>query len=118
MSAPPAPSFGSAETRSAGTTPAQLSVNGTVFTVPSGFIAVLTSLLLTNTTNGTIQVTAYNLRNGTPVNMIVNLTLLTGSSEDLIDNKIVLLPGDAIFVSSTVAASLDALMSYTLIPQS
>jgi hypothetical protein len=114
-----ATTFTAAEARGVGTTLVQLSQNGTNYAVANNAVNILLSLLVANTDpDDTILVTVQIMRNGTPINLIANMPLPPGSSEDLIDQKMILISGDYVVVKSNTVASLDVSMSMVNITSS
>jgi hypothetical protein len=104
--------FKSAEARSVGASATQLAVNGAPYSVATGVVNILVGLNVANTDPANaIAVDAYVLRNGAPIYLVRNMTLPVGSAEGLADEKTVLLPGDAVYVRSSIASSLDAVLS-------
>ena len=85
----------------------------TVYTVPSTTTAIIVGLNLANIANAMIAVDVQvNKSTGDDVYIAKSVPIPTGGSLELMTgNKYVLETGDAITVSSTVANSLDSILS-------
>jgi hypothetical protein len=96
--------------RSVGTTPDNLGS----YTVGGGTTSIVIGLSVTNTTGSAITANVY-INDNTAANtyLVTNAPISSGSSL-LIgggDQKIVLIAGDKIYVQSSAATSIDAVMS-------
>jgi hypothetical protein len=104
-----ASSFKNYTARSIGITPT--AIEG--YVVPAATQVTAIGLVLSNTTNATIKVSAM-LNDGTNDTYIVkNMDIIPGSAQVIIggDQKIVMEAGDSIKVVSDTATSLDAILS-------
>lgn len=82
--------------------------------VASGVQTTLIGMTLANTTSGVINVTA-TLNDGTnTTNIVKDAPIPTGGSLVLLggDQKVVLMAGDKIIVTSNTASSVDVIMSF------
>ena len=85
----------------------------TVYTVPSTTTSIIVGLNLANIANAMIAVNVQvNKSTGDDIYIAKSVPIPTGGSLELMTgNKYVLETGDAITVSSTVANSLDSILS-------
>ena len=83
------------------------------YTVAAGTSTVVIGLTVTNTTGSAIQANVF-INNGVANTYVVaNSPVSSGASLVVVggDQKIVLVTGDSIYVQSTAATSIDAVMS-------
>jgi len=95
--------------RSIGTTPDNVGS----YTVGGGTTAVVIGLSVTNTTGSSITANVYINDGAANTYLITNAPVSSGSSL-LVgggDQKIVLITGDKVYVQSSAATSIDAVMS-------
>lgn len=95
--------------RNVGATASQL---GT-YTVPGGTTAVVIGLTVTNSTSSAISANVYLNDQVANTQILVNAPVSAGSSLVVVggSQKLVLETGDSIYVQSSAASSLDAIMS-------
>ncbi len=96
--------------RSVGTTPDNLGS----YTVGANTTAVVIGLSVTNTTGGSITANVYINDNAAANTYLVTNAPVSSGSSLLVgggDQKIVLIAGDKIYVQSSAATSIDAVMS-------
>jgi hypothetical protein len=95
--------------RSVGATAAQIGS----YTVPSGTTAVVIGLTVTNITGSAIAANVYINDGVANTSLVTTGPVSSGSSLVVVggDQKVVLIAGDSIYVQSSAASSLDAVMS-------
>lgn len=83
------------------------------YTVPGGATAVIIGLAVTNITGSAISANVYLNDQVANTNILVSAPVSAGSSLVVVggDQKLVLQTGDSIYVQSSAASSLDAIMS-------
>jgi hypothetical protein len=83
------------------------------YTVASGTSTIIVGLTLTNTTGSAIAANVFINDGVANTYLVVNGPISSGSSLVLAggDQKVVLQTGDGVFVQSSAASSLDAVMS-------
>lgn len=83
------------------------------YTVASGTSTIIVGLTLTNTTGSSIAANVFINDGVANTYLVVNGPISSGSSLVLAggDQKVVLQAGDGVFVQSSAASSLDAVMS-------
>lgn len=84
-----------------------------VYTVPAATTAVVIGLNLTNISGSAITANVYLNDGAANTDILVNGPISSGSSLVAVggDQKIVLETGDSIYVQSSAASSVDAIMS-------
>ena len=85
----------------------------TVVTVGGGTQTTVIGMSTANTTTSPVTVSAYITRSATDYYLIRNATVPVGSSLVIVggDQKVVLIPSDALKVISSAASSLDVVTS-------
>ena len=83
------------------------------YQVPSGTTAVVIGLTVTNTTGSALSANVYLNDQVANTNILVSAPVSAGSSLVVVggDQKLVLQTGDSIYIQSSAASSLDAIMS-------
>lgn len=83
------------------------------YTVPLATTSVVIGLTVTNTTGSAITANVYINDGAANTSLVVNGPISSGSSLVLVggDQKIVLETGDTMYVQSSAASSIDAIMS-------
>lgn len=102
-------SFNRKTSRSVGTTATQ--IGG--YSVATGTQTTVIGLTVANTITSAIQASVYHY-DGTNITYLVkNMTIYPGQSQVVVggEQKVVLIPGDSVYVVSNTATSVDAIMS-------
>lgn len=91
--------------------------NVNLLTVPVATTGLIIGLCLSNTTSATILATVTLTRGATSYSLCTNAQIPAGSSILPIggDQKVVLMASDVLKVKSSVASSMDAILSYVQI---
>lgn len=84
----------------------------TLYTVPSGLKSIIIELDVCNTTNGAVTCDVYITKSALDYYVVKGAPVPVGGSLQVISGqKIVLEAGDALKIKSSVASSLDAIVS-------
>jgi acetyltransferase-like isoleucine patch superfamily enzyme len=84
------------------------------YTVPSATTTIVVGLSVTNTTGSAVTANVYIQDNATNNTYLVTNAPISSGSSLVVgggDQKIVLITGDSVYVQSSAATSLDAVMS-------
>ncbi len=84
------------------------------YQVPGGNVSTVVGWFISNRINtAPIVVSAWVKRGARILYVVRNANLLVGGGVDINPGKIVLVAGDQLFVASSVAASLDTMISFS-----
>ncbi len=83
------------------------------YTVAANTTAIMIGLTVTNTSGSSIAANVYIADGAANTSLVVNGPISAGSSLVLVggDQKVVLEAGDSVYVQSSAASSIDAIMS-------
>jgi len=83
------------------------------YTVPGSTQVTIIGLSVSNTSNNAVTVTAVHYDGADATNLVKNAPLMVGSTIVIVggDQKLVLQTGDSIRVNSSLASSVDVVMS-------
>jgi len=84
----------------------------TLYTVPTGLKSIIIELDVCNTTNGSVTTDVYITKSALDYYVVKGAPVPVGSALQVISGqKIVLEAGDTLKIKSSIAASLDAIVS-------